>query len=273
VLNTSPAISRDGRWLEYAAMNPVSGDSSIRLRDLTTGAERQLIEGRGLWQTSISPDGSRVAYVGPVSNKSVTLLIAVAGGIPAQLCQDCMPRGFSSDGSVLLMQQGYAGGGRARAVAIRIPGGQAKEFLADPKYSLWHAFFSWDDRWVTFKIVPEEPRGRIMIAPVRNGVPAVESEWVSVTDGKYADDKPQFSPDGNTLYFTSERDGHLCIWAQHLEKITKRPSGAPFVVQHFHNPSWRIMDNRREAQLWVARDKIVTNFQEYHGDIWMMKLD
>jgi Tol biopolymer transport system component/DNA-binding winged helix-turn-helix (wHTH) protein len=271
--NGSPSVSRDGRWLAYSASNPVSGDSSIRLRDLATGAERQLIEGAQLWQTSISPDGSRVAYMGSINNKlvgQVTLLIPVAGGVPVQLCQDCAPRGFSSDGSVLLTQQGYLQG-RARAVAIRIPSGEAKEFLADPKYPLWHPFFSWDDRWVSFKIVPEDPLGKLMIAPVRNGVPAGESEWVSVTDGKYADDKPQFSPDGNTLYFTSTRDGHLCIWAQHLDKTTKRPSGAPFIVQHFHNAQWTI--NPHFQELWVARDKIVTNSNEYHADIWMMKLD
>ena len=112
-----------------------------------------------------------------------------------------------------------------------------------------------------------------MIAPVRNGVAARESEWVSVTDGKNADDKPQLSPDGNSLYFTSERDGHLCIWAQHLDRITKRPIGAPFVVQHFHNAQWRNIDNRIHTELWVASDKIVTNFRDNHSDIWMMKLD
>ena len=79
VLNADPSVSRDGRWLAYAATNPVSGDSSIRLRDLTTGAERQLIEGSGL--TSISPDGSRVAYTGFANDKLVTLLIPVAGQV------------------------------------------------------------------------------------------------------------------------------------------------------------------------------------------------
>jgi Tol biopolymer transport system component/DNA-binding winged helix-turn-helix (wHTH) protein len=279
ILNKSPSISRDGRWLAYTAINPFTRDSSIGVRDLATGAERQLIRGPLLGWASISPDGSRVAYQQDVSrgvggiNRSVTFLIQVAGGNPAQLCQDCDPRGFSSDGLLLLTQQGYLWNGRARAVAVRIPGGQAQDFLADESYQLWHAFFSWDDRWVSFKIVPEEPRGKLMIAPVRNGVPAGKPEWVSVTDGKYADDKPQFSPDGNTLYFTSERDGHVCIWAQHLDRKTKRPSGAPFVVQHFHNAQWRIIENRSQADLGVASDKIVTNFREAHGDVWMVKLD
>jgi len=113
-----------------------------------------------------------------------------------------------------------------------------------------------------------------MIAPVRNGVAAPEAEWISITDGRFVDDKPQFSPDGNTLYFTSRRDNHLCIWAQRLDRITKHPVGAPFAVQHFHGvQSWRIMDTLHTVQLWVARDKLVTNFWEFHGDIWMTKLD
>jgi hypothetical protein len=148
-----------------------------------------------------------------------------------------------------------------------------KEFLADPKYSLWHAFYSWDDRWASFKLSTDEPRAKMMIAAVRDGVPAARSEWVSVTDGTYADDKPQFSPDGKTLYFVSERDGHLCIWAQHLDPGTKHPSGGPFVVQHFHNAQWTIVENRHNAELWVAKDKIVTNFTRLHEDIWMLNLD
>jgi hypothetical protein len=113
----------------------------------------------------------------------------------------------------------------------------------------------------------------MMIAPVRDGVPVGQSEWVAVTNGTYADDNPQFSPDGNTLYFTSERDGHLCVWAQRLDDRTKHPSGAPFVVQHFHNIHGMIADNRHRAELRMARDKIVINFAEAHRDIWTMKLD
>ncbi len=279
VLNDTPAVSRDGRLLVYTAIIPVSKEAGLHVRDLTTGAERRPIEGRGLGWASISPDGSRIAYVQVVSRgtadmgRPVTYLIAAAGGDPAQLCQDCDPRGFSSDGSLLLTQQGYMVNGRARAVAVRVPGGDANEFLADPQHPLWHAFFSWDDRWVSFKVEPEESLGKLMIAPVRNGVPAGEREWIAVTDGQYADDKPQFSPDGNTLYFTSERDGHICIWARRLDPVTKRPVGAPFVVQHFHNPQWRIAGNRTHTELGVAKDKIVTNFREIRGDIWMMKLD
>ena len=70
---------------------------------------------------------------------------------------------------------------------------------------------------------------------VRNGAAADKSEWIAVTDGAYDDDKPQFSADGNNLYFTSDRDGYLCIWAVRLNPATRHPEGAPFAIRHFHN--------------------------------------
>jgi hypothetical protein len=57
---------------------------------------------------------------------------------------------------------------------------------------------------------------------------------VAVTDGEFSDDKPRFSPDGNLLYFTSNRDGFFCLWAQRLGSTTKRPRGLPFTIKHFH---------------------------------------
>jgi Tol biopolymer transport system component len=233
-----------------------------------------LAAGLGLGETSISPDGSNVAYWQTVNDKLLTFVLPVAKGMPVKVCEFCYARGLSSNGSVLLTQQGFQGGKRARIVAVEIPSGKQKDFLTDPTSGLWHPFFSWDDQWVCFKRVREEPRAALMIARVRNGVPPPPAEWISVTDGRFADDKPQFSPDGNTLYFTSTRDNYLCIWAQRLDRITKHPVGVPFAVQHFHNAqSCRIMDNLHVVQLWIARDKIVTNFPEFHGDIWMSNLN
>lgn len=239
------------------------GDASLRFKDFSTGAERQLAAGQDLAETSISPDGSKVAYWQTVNDKLLTFVFPVAKSTPVKVCEYCYARGFSSNGAVLLTQQGLLRGKRARIVAVQIPSGKESDFLADPSADLYHAFFSWDDRWVSFKRVHDEPRAALMIAPVRHGMAAPEAAWIPITDGRFADDKPQFSPDGNTLYFTSTRDNYLCIWAQRLDRITKHPVGAPFAVQHFHNAqSWRIIDILHTVQLWVARDKIVTNFRD-----------
>ena len=53
------------------------------------------------------------------------------------------------------------------------------------------------------------------------------------------------------------------------------PLGVPFAIQHFHG-SQRMYSGISESnhmELNVARDKIVTNLDEFHSDIWMMHLD
>ena len=46
---------------------------------------------------------------------------------------------------------------------------------------------------------------------------------------------PSWSPDASLLYFWSDRDGSPCLWAQRLDPATKRPTGAPLSIQHFHS--------------------------------------
>ena len=275
ILHDNPAISRDGRWLAYRAINAATSEGIIRLRDLTKGTERELVSKRGPKGTvSISPDGSQVAYQAFVEKEWTAFVVAVSGGTPVRLCSQCGVRGFSADGSLLLTQQGCCSGGRGRIVAVRTSGGESKDFLTDPDHDLWHAFFSWDDRWVVFKQTAEEPRAKLMIAPVRNGVAGDRADWISVTDGGSVDDKPQWSPDGNTIFFTSTRDGFLCVWAQRLEPKTKRTVGQPFPVQHFHDAQWWVSSRYAfRCELYVARDKIVNNLLGWSGDIWSMKLD
>jgi hypothetical protein len=112
-----------------------------------------------------------------------------------------------------------------------------------------------------------------MIAPVRHGSAAAEAEWIAVTDGQHSDDKPQFSADGNTVYFTSTRDDYLCIWAQRLDPVTKHPVGSPFAYEHFHNTAGRAaVFDPGSCDLSVARDKILINLPEIRSEIRMTQL-
>src|SRR3954449_7230618 len=128
------------------------------------------------------------------------------------------------------------GGPMGWIVTVDLRSKTAKDFLRSPVDSLYHAFFSWDNRWVVFKKDPNSGslKSQILISPVRDHDAVTEAEWIAVTDGRYDSDKPQFSPDGNTVYFTSTRDGYLCIWAQKLDPVTKRPVGDPVAFEHFH---------------------------------------
>jgi len=290
-IHGSPSVSRDGKWMAYDSNNP-GKPNTIVLRDLSTGREHVLddrgrVPGQG-FEVSISPDGSRVIFERnckegtwpgqPDSPFPCGFMVAAAGGQPEQICEVCTPRGFSSDGSVVLLQKyGLTDVDKSRIVALDLHARTEKDFLSLSDGPVFHPYFSWDDRWVVFKksqsLNLPEPLSQIVIAPVRHGSPATKAEWIAVTDGQFRDDKPQFSADGNTLYFTSTRDGNLCIWAQRLDPVTKHPLGPPFAFEHFHDSAGRAgAFYPFESDLSVARDKILINLPQVHSDTWMTRM-
>jgi len=289
VIYGSPSVSRDGRWMAYDASIPGKANS-VLLRDLSTGSDHLLDDQgrRDNKDTSISPDGSTVVFQrdskedrfpeDPQISMPTSFMVAAAGGEPQQICERCAPRGFSSDSSLLLLQKyDLASANRDRIVAVDLRTKTERDFLSDPELPLFHAFFSWDDRWVVFKKLQSaewlQSPAQILIAPVRHGTAGGEAEWIAVTDGRYSDDKPQFSADGNTLYFTSTRDGYLCIWAQRLDPGTKHPLGPAFAYEHFHNAQGRTgAYDQKRSELSVARDKILVNLPDEHSDIWMTQM-
>ena len=285
---TSPSLSRDGKKMAYDTYIP-GKPNTILMRDLSTDRDHILDEdGRGQsplgdnGETSISPDGSRVIF-GRDSKAGRPdfypfpdgFMAAAVDGQPEQVCERCTPRGFSSDDSVVLLQKfDPTDQNKDRIVALDLRKRTEQDFLSDQDKPLYHPFFSWDDRWVVFKRL-ESLTGlaQILIAPVRHGAATGQAEWIAVTDGLNHDDKPQFSPDGNTIYFTSTRDGYLCIWAQRLDPATKHPLGSPFGFEHFHNSEGRAAAHIQKASdLTVARDKILINLPNLQPDIWMIQM-
>jgi Tol biopolymer transport system component/DNA-binding winged helix-turn-helix (wHTH) protein len=274
----SPWLSHDGRWMAYEVIK--GNRSFLMLRDLENGTDHRLEEnGR---TNSISTDGSKIAYSRNCESGSkfpngealpCAFLISAAGGMSEPLCEDCTGRGFSPDGSFVLIQKYMPS--QHKIVALDLATKTGRDFLGVPGRAVYHAFFSWDGHWVVFK---EDLSGgavsQILIAPVRDGVSGEPADWIAVTDGRYSDDKPQFSPDGNTVYFTSTRDGYLCIWAQRLDPATKHPIGRPVGFEHFHNPTGaHAASNIAEDDLSVSRNKMVINLPNGHTDIWITQLE
>jgi Tol biopolymer transport system component/DNA-binding winged helix-turn-helix (wHTH) protein len=283
----SPSVSRDGKWMAYSAFH-IGKPNTILLRDLNSGVDHFLDDKdrrpRLHGETSISPDGSRVIFerdckhgrtsAPPDDPLPCGFMVSAAGGEPEQVCERCTPLGFSSDGSVVLLQKySDTDPSKSRIVALDLRTRNEKDFFSLPGRPVFQASFSWDDRWVVFE--KPDPMGlplfQILIAPVRRGLAAPESEWMTVTDGLHSDQNPRFSSDGKTIYFTSTRDGTLCIWAQPLDPASKHPLGPPIAFEHFHNEAGRAAAFFRGdgVDLTVARDKVLINLPLVHSEIWM----
>jgi hypothetical protein len=116
-----------------------------------------------------------------------------------------------------------------------------------------------------------EATAQIWIAPVRDQA-VLQAEWIAVTDGKALERDPFWAPGGGLIYFISERDGFGCIWARRLDRATKKPSGDPFAVRHFHSARQSLRRVAAASQLTglsVGGNQMVFALGDLAGNIWL----
>jgi hypothetical protein len=95
-------------------------------------------------------------------------------------------------------------------------------------------------------------------------IAAAEAAWTAVAEVA-PDDYAMWSPDGGTLYFTSARDGYVCLWGRRFDARSGRPVGEPFAVRHLHG---RLSF---EHEGWpAAAGRIAIPLVERTGNLWLM---
>lgn len=257
-----PEVSRDGRKITYSSRR--SGTRELWLKDLASGQEKIVsVHPSSVFGSVFAPDGSKVAYRALENQVSKVHIASLSDGAQEIISECPSPGGWSSDGKRLLC----VGAEPARISVIDLRSRQKMPLLNHSTWTLWQPYFSPDDRWVVFNATLAG-RSRIFIAPVRSRGLTPESDWIAITDGVW-DDIPRWSPDGNSVYFMSERDGYRCIWAQRLD-ASKQPSGAAVPIFHAHEARRSLLNIQAgNLQMSVARDKIVFNMSEQSGNIWM----
>jgi Tol biopolymer transport system component len=274
--NVLPASSADGRKVAYASNR--TGNLHIWIKDLESGAEVPLTStpfSELPWL--LNADGSRLVYCvfgAPESSPDKGCFIQpTSGGVARRFCEDCPISNildwYDRDRKVLY-KKGITS--ETEFDLHDIESGRETVLLRDPRYNVTAARFSPDGRWMSFQVVLEAAtRRQIFITPIRSGIAAPESDWVPITDGSGLDRNAVWSPDGNLLYFLSERDSFRCVWAQRLDAATRHPSGAPFAVYHFHQARRSLMPAQEVSRigLSVTHDKIVFSMAETNGNIWL----
>ncbi|MCX6604101.1 MAG: protein kinase [Acidobacteria bacterium] len=265
--NTAPeygaTISHDGKRVGYAAL--MSGEFGLFIRDLGTGADTRVasIPGTGTTSVSISPDGKRLVWsVSP--NRIGELHIGSIDGASVKLAAEGQARSWGGDPArVVLTRPEKEGVG---VYLLDVDSGKETKVMARPSTSGVH--LSMDGRSIVY-YASNASVSKVYLMPVFLDRLTTEKDLITVTDGAHFDVLPEISPNGNIVYFYSNRDGSQCLWAQRLKPESKQPDGAPFAVKHFHSarisPAYVSAGRRR---IDTARDKIVFTMAERTGNIW-----
>ena len=267
-----PAISEDGRKLVYALFR--GGSWNIWTRALVSGKETRVNTTPGALISCISRDGHRVVYrSGPAGPQGFQVYM-VAEGDPVLVCNDCfVPTSVTRDGEMLIDEAAAKPHSLLRVVMTARKEGVT--ILKHPTWGVCGGHLSPDERWIAFHTIPRVDARQVYVAPFRGPALIEQKEWIPVTDGLGMERYAAWSPDGNTLYFLSERDGFRCIRAQRLDRVSKRPVGPPLDIYHFHQTR-RSLKNMTDDPIGigfqVAVDKAVFALMEMTGNIWMTEL-
>jgi Tol biopolymer transport system component len=271
-IDGSPTISVAGD--RFAFVSNKAGSDEVWVHDVTTGRETMLsgVPGRkGL--AVVSHDGSQVAFAVDENGKRAIYTASSQGGLVKRACENCgQPRSWTIDKQRLVYQA--RDGDRSQFLLLDLASKTSAAIIADAERDVFSGSISGDGRWITFQAKWKGTDGQqIVVAPFRTtGVRP--DEWIPITTGEFEDDKPRWSADGGTVYFTSTRDGFRCLWSARLDPATRRPAGEPAVVHHFHRARLGMMyPTLNRFDVAVARDKIVFTLVERTANLWMATPD
>jgi len=255
------SLSSDGRYLAYASDQ--SGQITIWKRDLAEGTEtviaRLPLSKVSVVYPAFSPFDGRIAFT-ILDINPVPTYVEAPGGELEKVGEGWRTTDWSRDGKVLLTFAGdpYQVNLFDLATRRQIP------LLKHPTYNMLYARFSPDNRWVAFTSRVSANRGRITIAPIDGPRPVPESAWITIAE-EGIDEWPGWSADGRTVYFTSRRDGHSCLWGQPIDPVSHRPVGDAFAALHIHGRA-----TYRRGGWSASGGRIAMTLTEEKGDIWLM---
>ena len=281
-----PNVTPDGKTLVWDSTRQRRSD--LWARDLVTGRETNLLSlpPFELQKPVISPDRSKVAFfrIGSgyrppgaslvaelTSNRDGTLRAAQPVELPTVAKPSSgWPWSWSSDGQRLWYSP-MPWPRHAPNDLIDIATGKILAHIGHPQHTLYELHLSPDGRWLAFLEELSDNTGRLAIAPIGGGIqPAGPSEWIAITSGDDRAGDNAWAPAGDVLYYESNRDGYVCVWAQRLARDTMKPVGLPVAIHHAHSARLSIGRlGQTERGLTAGRDKVIINMSEMNSSIWM----
>jgi len=274
----APNLSPDGNKLAFTTLRTNRGEHWIKnLSD----SEQILLPTDGTYGRSFpvwSRDSARLAYsrqdlatrrtqfvAWSAANRTEHSVTGVSTDWFSRVCD------WSSDGKALLVQRVREDNALSElwevSLAERPEESTERPIAFSRTEEIYECRLSPDGHWIVFEAVRNSADGRESALYV---VPRTGGTWIRLTDGKYWDDKPRWSPDGRTIYFMSGHGGFYGVWALHFDPTRGRGLGAPFQAKAFDDPSFIIPRNTVIVEISVSQNSLVVPLQQVSGGIWML---
>jgi hypothetical protein len=187
-------LSRDERLIAYQEAN------NIMVRDLARGVSTPLVEGPGVLEPILSPDGRRLAFSRISRERIGVAMKATAGGAEEMVFsppEGTLVEDWSRDGRLLLAIQSSGLASPNRGVIIPLEGDRTPVTFADlPQGAgLDEARFSPDARWIVYNAADTGSQ-QVYLVPV----PGTGERWQLSTDGGV---QGRWRADGNAVFYLS----------------------------------------------------------------------
>lgn len=231
---TWPGLSPDGNTVCFEIER--TGKPDIICKDLKSMTEQ--VFGAQPIPTSLAlpdMDGRHVAYLRPGDGRSSLVVRDVSGGPERVITSECPVLVQAAADQSWFLCSGTPGqhpGQAGQLLRVAASTGHA-ERLVNFKQPVMSAQLSPDGQWLAFAV--DENRDSMhggYVVSLR-GKSDDPSNWIKVAEEQFHISL-YWGPGGDSLYFWQIRDGSRCLWGQHLDSFTKRPSGTPFPVLHRH---------------------------------------
>ena len=221
-----PSVSPDGAWVVYSGED--AGDRDIYLQSVIGQTAINLTEDSPAHdeQPAFAPDGEQIAFRSERDGGGI-FVMGRTGEAVRRVTRAGFNPAWSPDGTHLVYTTTRAGLrpanliGRSDVMVVEASGGTPRVLREGdailPSWSPNGSRIAFSERLV------EEAEGRatIMTIPVEGG-PAV-----LVTEGPHQDWNPVWAPDGEHLFFLSDRGGSTNIWQVSIDESTGEPQSEP----------------------------------------------
>ena len=265
------SVTKDFRTLAYFSVR--LGDGDVFLRDLTTGAERILVEGPAgpKGYPALSPSGIQLAFgqriMGGEQAQRPIFIARPADGTWRTLGDDCGGRPRQWVDERLLIIERFA---RLNSVAlIDTETAEQRELLQSAEWSIRNPRLSPDGGWIAFDASRPGEAVHVYVAPFQErAIP--ESEWILVDRSS---SHPFWSADGRLLYYTPTGTNPIIrsvVRGRRFSAASGRPEGEPIAV--YSSAEVTMPAYLPGTAPIAAPDQIIFVLGDFRGDIWLMDL-